>query len=55
MHILDCHTYNFRVWVIQANRLDQDLEGENCIYQLLATAFVSITNYIYFAMRNLDI
>lgn len=55
MHILDCPTHNFRFWVIQANSLDQDLQGENCIYQLLATVFVSITNYIYFAMGNLDI
>lgn len=35
MHTLDHHTYNFRFWVIQANSLDQDLQGQNCIYQLL--------------------
>jgi len=34
MHTLNCHTYNFRFQVIQADRLDQVLQGQNCVYQL---------------------
>lgn len=34
MHMVDCHTHEFRFWFIHTNNQDPEVQNHNCVFQL---------------------